>query len=61
VALENAYKTLGLTHSCSNGEINSAYHRLALKHHPDKGGSKEDWLALESALALIRQARGEGI
>ncbi|CAF4568561.1 unnamed protein product, partial [Didymodactylos carnosus] len=42
VALENAYKTLGLTHSCSNGEINSAYHRLALKHHPDKGGSKED-------------------
>ncbi|CAF0935885.1 unnamed protein product [Adineta steineri] len=61
VALENAYKTLGLTQSCSNGEINSAYRRLALTCHPDKGGSAEAWSELETALALIRQARGEGI
>ncbi|CAF0978771.1 unnamed protein product [Adineta steineri] len=61
VALENAYKTLGLTQSCSNSEINSAYRRLALTCHPDKGGSAKAWSELESALALIRQARGEGI
>ncbi|CAF0883504.1 unnamed protein product [Adineta steineri] len=61
VALENAYKTLGLTQSSSNGEINSAYRRLALICHPDKGGSAEAWSELETALALIRQAREEGI
>jgi DnaJ family protein B protein 4 len=37
------YKTLGLPRSASPKEINAAYRKLALKHHPDKhaSGKKE--------------------
>lgn len=36
------YKALGVEKNATEGDIKKAYRRLALKYHPDKGGSKED-------------------
>ncbi|CAF1459730.1 unnamed protein product [Adineta steineri] len=59
VALEKAYRYLGVSVNCSNDEINSAYHRLALQLHPDKGGKPEEFIKLKTQVALIKIARGD--
>lgn len=59
VAAEKAYRYFGLTHHCSNGEINSAYRRLALQKHPDKGGSAADFAELQANLAVIKLHRND--
>lgn len=57
VALENAYKILGVHHKADNNEINCLYRELCLKLHPDKGGSLEAFQELQSAMAVIKIAR----
>ncbi|CAF4414942.1 unnamed protein product [Rotaria sp. Silwood2] len=59
VAVENAYKFLTLSPSCSNDEINGRYRTLALRYHPDKGGNAEDFHKLQISVAIIKQARGQ--
>ncbi|CAF1399058.1 unnamed protein product [Rotaria sordida] len=61
VALEKAYTFLDLKPSCTNSEINSQFKKLALKYHPDKGGSAEDFHKLQVSVAIIKQARGQGV
>ncbi|CAF1531489.1 unnamed protein product [Didymodactylos carnosus] len=61
VALENAYNFLGLTASCTNSDINTAYRKLVLLYHPDKGGPPEYFYKLQYYVAIIKQARGEGL
>ncbi|XP_052778491.1 vasodilator-stimulated phosphoprotein-like [Mya arenaria] len=58
-ALENAYRCLGVDRSMSNEVINSRYRQLTLKHHPDRGGGRNEWDKLQYSLAIIREARGE--
>ncbi|EKX40187.1 hypothetical protein GUITHDRAFT_75723, partial [Guillardia theta CCMP2712] len=36
IALADHYKTLGVGKDATEREIKKAYHKLALKHHPDK-------------------------
>jgi hypothetical protein len=59
VALEKAYRYLGVSHHCSNDEINTAYRRLALQCHPDKGGKAEDFVKLNTQVAIIKAGRGD--
>ena len=58
-AASKAYEYLGVPATASNSEVNSAYHRLCLIHHPDKGGDTEEFLILQLHMSIIRQHRGE--
>ncbi|KAE9548405.1 hypothetical protein FO519_008386 [Halicephalobus sp. NKZ332] len=59
VAVENAYNYLGVSHRASDKEVNDGYKKLCLKHHPDKGGSREEFIKLQSYMGLIKIHRGE--
>ena len=43
---EALYTALGLSKSAGEDEIKRAYKKLAVKHHPDKGGDPEKVLFL---------------
>jgi DnaJ family protein A protein 2 len=38
---EELYASLGVAKDCEESEIKKAYKKMALKHHPDKGGDIE--------------------
>lgn len=51
----NAYKVLGLTHPSTLAEAKSAYRKLAMKYHPDKGGTKEQFGQVQKAYEVVEQ------
>ena len=46
---KNFYKELGLDKNATKSEIKSSYRSLVKKHHPDAGGEKERFLAIQNA------------
>lgn len=48
------YQTLGVPVCATEDEIRSAYRRLVLEHHPDKGGCAERFQAIGKAYELLR-------
>tara|TARA_Y100000994_G_scaffold110790_1_gene91046 strand:- start:943 stop:1620 length:678 start_codon:yes stop_codon:yes gene_type:complete len=46
---KNLYAELGLKENANKGEIKSSYRRLVKKHHPDAGGEKDRFLAIQNA------------
>ncbi|RJE22216.1 DnaJ domain protein [Aspergillus sclerotialis] len=53
--LVDYYEVLGVTKEATLKDINSAYKKLALKHHPDKGdGSKVEFLKIQQAVETLR-------
>ena len=47
------YADLGLPPSASISEVKAAYRKLALKHHPDKGGDPEEFKRINNAHVAI--------
>ena len=46
---KNFYKELGLEKNATKSEIKSSYRSLVKQHHPDTGGEKERFLAIQNA------------
>jgi len=46
---KNLYEELGLENNATKSEIKSSYRSLVKKHHPDAGGEKERFLAIQNA------------
>ena len=47
--MENFYEILGVTESATQDEIKKAYRKLAVEHHPDKGGNEETFKKISQA------------
>ena len=47
--IKNLYEELGLKENATQGEIKSSYRRLVKQHHPDAGGEKDKFLAIQYA------------
>ena len=46
---KNFYEELGLKKNATKNEIKSSYRSLVKQHHPDAGGEKERFLAIQNA------------
>ena len=46
---KNLYEELGLKKNATKSEIKSSYRSLVKQHHPDAGGEKERFLAIQNA------------
>ena len=46
---KNFYDELGIEKNATKNEIKSSYRSLVKQHHPDKGGQKERFLAIQNA------------
>jgi len=47
------YKALGVEKSASAAQIKKAYRKLAIKHHPDKGGDEQTFKKINEAFAIL--------
>src|SRR6188472_376540 len=57
MAQRDYYEVLGLNKSASNDEIKKAYRRLAVKHHPDQGGSEEKFKEVAEAYEVLKDEK----
>jgi DnaJ family protein A protein 2 len=52
-AMKSLYESLELPRTASTAEIKAAYRRLALVHHPDKGGDPEKFKDITKAYEVL--------
>jgi len=57
VDTEGLYKTLGVKKDASTEAIKKAYKRLALRHHPDRGGNAEKFKEITKAHEILTDER----
>jgi len=50
---ESYYKLLGVNKNASKSEIKKAYHKSAMKNHPDKGGDPEKFKEISKAFEIL--------
>lgn len=50
----NYYQVLGLEPTCSPKEIQQAYRRLAMEHHPDRGGDQKRFHEVSEAYEVLK-------
>jgi curved DNA-binding protein CbpA len=55
-ANKDYYSTLGAERGSTAGEIERLYKRLAVQHHPDRGGCEEEMKALNEAYGVLKDA-----
>jgi curved DNA-binding protein len=53
--MNNCYHTLELPNMASISEVRRAYRKLALKYHPDRGGSEERMKEINQAYEYLMQ------
>ena len=58
---DDLYARLGVGREASEDEIKKAYRKLALKHHPDKGGDPEQFKQFAEAYAVLSDAEKKRI
>jgi len=51
--MKDYYKILGVPRNASQEEIKRAYHRLAHKYHPDKGGDEKKFKEINEAYQVL--------
>src|SRR3989338_6620228 len=51
------YEILGITKNASQDEIKKAFHRLAHKYHPDKGGDENKFKEINEAYQVLSDAQ----
>ena len=51
------YEVLGVTKNASQEEIKKAFHKLAHKHHPDKGGDENKFKEINEAYQVLSDAQ----
>ena len=51
------YQILGVTKSASQDEIKKAFHKLAHKYHPDKGGDENKFKEINEAYQVLSDAQ----
>ena len=51
--MSSYYDILGVNQTASEQEIKKAYRKLAVKHHPDKGGNEEKFKEISSAYEVL--------
>jgi molecular chaperone DnaJ len=54
MAKRDYYEILGLGKDASADEIKKAYRRLAVEHHPDRGGNEEKFKELSEAYEVLK-------
>jgi curved DNA-binding protein len=47
------YNTLGIPRNASDAEIKSAYRKMAMKHHPDRGGDEKKFKEVNEAYETL--------
>lgn len=53
INLNEAYQTLGIQKDCTIEDIKSAYRKMAVKTHPDKGGSQAEFIKVQSSYEIL--------
>jgi DnaJ-class molecular chaperone len=51
------YSTLGVPKGASEDEIKKAYRKLAMQHHPDRGGDQNKFQQIQEAYATLSDAQ----
>lgn len=50
---DNLYETLGVSQDASLDDVKKAYKKLAMKHHPDRGGDPEKFKKISEAYGVL--------
>jgi curved DNA-binding protein CbpA len=51
--MESYYRILNLSENCSRNEVVDSYRKLAVIHHPDKGGDSEKFKKISRAYEIL--------
>ena len=47
------YERLGVARDAAHADVRKAYRQASLRHHPDKGGNREDFQAIAEAYTIL--------
>lgn len=53
------YKTLGVRRGATEEEIKKAYRKLAMTHHPDRGGNEEEFKKIKEAYEKLTSGQAD--